>query len=154
MLRWSKAWTRAAKVGKDLFKNKKSSKVGLAMLGRSMLRGQRPLALILSAQQRFPKAKVVSDAAARVEIVKWDDGLLLRLKTKLGIRLLGLRVGLITKNNTVIWFGAVSAYQKAKNVRGCGSVMLQAAEKARDKCIVLLTAKSVLLEGEREIGYV
>nr|GEU37392.1 protein NPG1 [Tanacetum cinerariifolium] len=56
--------------------------------GGSMLCGQRPLALIVSAQQRFSKAKVVTGAVARAETVKWDDGLLLRLKTKLGMRLL------------------------------------------------------------------
>ncbi|GJZ95912.1 hypothetical protein Tco_0668246 [Tanacetum coccineum] len=57
MPRWSKAWTRVAKVGK----------------GGSMLRGQRPLALILSAQQRFPNAEVVIDAAARAETVLADE---------------------------------------------------------------------------------
>nr|GEY17031.1 hypothetical protein [Tanacetum cinerariifolium] len=56
--------------------------------GGSMLHGQRPLTLIVSVQQGFSKAKLVTDAAARAETVKWDDRLLLRLKTKLGIRLL------------------------------------------------------------------
>ncbi|GKA82343.1 protein NPG1 [Tanacetum coccineum] len=52
--------------------------------GGSMLRGWRLLALILSAQQRFSEAEVVTDAALD-ETVKWDQGPLLRLKAKLRI---------------------------------------------------------------------
>ncbi|XP_071688127.1 protein NPG1 [Rutidosis leptorrhynchoides] len=52
--------------------------------GGSMLRGWRLLALILSAQQRFQEAEVVTDAALD-ETGKWDQGPLLRLKAKLRI---------------------------------------------------------------------
>ncbi|KAI3515694.1 hypothetical protein L1887_14597 [Cichorium endivia] len=52
--------------------------------GGSMLRGWRLLALILSAQQRFQEAEVVTDAALD-ETAKWDQGPLLRLKAKLRI---------------------------------------------------------------------
>nr|XP_043630951.1 protein NPG1 [Erigeron canadensis] len=52
--------------------------------GGSMLRGWRLLALILSAQQRFQEAEVVTDAALD-ETVKWDQGPILRLKAKLRI---------------------------------------------------------------------
>ncbi|PWA75744.1 Tetratricopeptide-like helical [Artemisia annua] len=52
--------------------------------GGSMLRGWRLLALILSAQQRFSEAEVVTDAALD-ETVRWDQGPLLRLKAKLRI---------------------------------------------------------------------
>nr|GEW55309.1 protein NPG1 [Tanacetum cinerariifolium] len=88
MPRWSKAWTRAAKVGKGRIQSTADlfimmNKQYIDVTGGSMLRGQRPLALIVSAQQRFSKAKVVTDAAARAETVKWDDGLLLRLRAKL-----------------------------------------------------------------------
>ncbi|XP_024991755.1 protein NPG1 [Cynara cardunculus var. scolymus] len=52
--------------------------------GGSMLRGWRLLALILSAQQRFQEAEVVTDAALD-ETAKWDQGPLLRMKAKLRI---------------------------------------------------------------------
>ncbi|GJV91179.1 hypothetical protein Tco_1538992 [Tanacetum coccineum] len=51
----------------------KLAKQYIDVTGRSMLLGQRPLALILSAQQRFPKAEVVTDAVARVETVFADE---------------------------------------------------------------------------------
>ncbi|CAN1759148.1 Protein NPG1 [Linum perenne] len=50
--------------------------------GGSMLKGWRLLVLILSAQQRFSEATVVTDAALD-ETAKWDQGPLLRLKAKL-----------------------------------------------------------------------
>ncbi|CAN1229402.1 Protein NPG1 [Linum perenne] len=50
--------------------------------GGSMLKGWRLLVLILSAQQRFSEAAVVTDAALD-ETAKWDQGPLLRLKAKL-----------------------------------------------------------------------
>ncbi|GJY04996.1 protein NPG1 [Tanacetum coccineum] len=52
--------------------------------GGSMLCGWRLLALIISTQQRFSEAEVVTDAALD-ETVKWDQGPLLRLKAKLRI---------------------------------------------------------------------
>ncbi|KAM6548680.1 hypothetical protein CsatB_020356 [Cannabis sativa] len=52
--------------------------------GGSMIKGWRLLALILSAQQRFSEAEVVTDAALD-ETAKWDQGPLLRLKAKLKI---------------------------------------------------------------------
>ncbi|XP_043702961.1 protein NPG1-like isoform X2 [Telopea speciosissima] len=52
--------------------------------GGSMLKGWRLLALVLSAQQRYPEAEVVTDAALD-ETAKWEQGLLLRLKAKLKI---------------------------------------------------------------------
>ncbi|PON89670.1 N-terminal acetyltransferase A, auxiliary subunit [Trema orientale] len=52
--------------------------------GGSVLKGWRLLALILSAQQRFSEAEVVTDAALD-ETAKWDQGPLLRLKAKLKI---------------------------------------------------------------------
>lgn len=52
--------------------------------GGSMLRGWRLLALVLSAQQRFSEAEVVTDAALD-ETSKWDQGPLLRMKAKLKI---------------------------------------------------------------------
>ncbi|KAI3468939.1 hypothetical protein Pfo_025602 [Paulownia fortunei] len=52
--------------------------------GGSMIRGWRLLALILSAQQRFSEAEVVTDAALD-ETSKWDQGPLLRMKAKLKI---------------------------------------------------------------------
>ncbi|KAK6138638.1 hypothetical protein DH2020_027624 [Rehmannia glutinosa] len=52
--------------------------------GGSMLRGWRLLALVLSAQQRFSEAEVVTDAALD-ETSKWDQGPLLRMKAKPGI---------------------------------------------------------------------
>ncbi|XP_060169077.1 protein NPG1 [Lycium barbarum] len=48
----------------------------------STLRGWRLLALVLSAQQRYSEAEVVTDAAFD-ETVKWDQGPLLRMKAKL-----------------------------------------------------------------------
>ncbi|KAJ0636853.1 putative tetratricopeptide-like helical domain superfamily, protein NPG1 [Helianthus annuus] len=60
------------------------SKQYIDVTGGSMLRGWRLLALILSAQQRFQEAEVVTDAALD-ETAKWDQGPLLRLKAKLRI---------------------------------------------------------------------
>ncbi|KAA8542535.1 hypothetical protein F0562_023687 [Nyssa sinensis] len=52
--------------------------------GGSILRGWRLLALVLSAQQRFSEAEVVTDAALD-ETAKWEQGPLLRMKAKLKI---------------------------------------------------------------------
>lgn len=52
--------------------------------GGSILRGWRLLALVLSAQQRFSEAQVVTDAALD-ETAKWEQGPLLRMKAKLKI---------------------------------------------------------------------
>lgn len=52
--------------------------------GGSILKGWRLLALVLSAQQRFPEAEVVVDAALD-ETTKWEQGPLLRMKAKLKI---------------------------------------------------------------------
>ncbi|KAL0331476.1 UNVERIFIED_CONTAM: protein NPG1 [Sesamum angustifolium] len=52
--------------------------------GGSMIRGWRLLALVLSAQQRFSEAEVVTDAALD-ETSKWDQGPLLRMKAKLKV---------------------------------------------------------------------
>ncbi|KAL5540154.1 hypothetical protein UlMin_044033 [Ulmus minor] len=52
--------------------------------GGSLIKGWRLLALVLSAQQRFAEAEVVTDAALD-ETAKWDQGPLLRLKAKLKI---------------------------------------------------------------------
>uniref|UniRef100_A0A7N0RGA0 Uncharacterized protein n=1 Tax=Kalanchoe fedtschenkoi TaxID=63787 RepID=A0A7N0RGA0_KALFE len=52
--------------------------------GGSALKGWKLLALVLSAQQRFAEAEVVTDAAID-ETSKWDQGSLLRLKAKLKI---------------------------------------------------------------------
>lgn len=52
--------------------------------GGSVLKGWRLLALVLSAQQRFSEAHVVTDAALD-ETAKWEQGPLLRLKAKLKI---------------------------------------------------------------------
>ncbi|KAI4327965.1 hypothetical protein L6164_020368 [Bauhinia variegata] len=52
--------------------------------GSSILKSWRLLALILSAQQRFSEAEVVTDAALD-ETAKWEQGPLLRLKAKLRI---------------------------------------------------------------------
>ncbi|KAL0395239.1 UNVERIFIED_CONTAM: protein NPG1 [Sesamum latifolium] len=54
--------------------------------GGSMIRGWRLLALVLSAQQRFSEAEVVTDAALD-ETSKWDQGPLLRMKAKLKVSL-------------------------------------------------------------------
>ncbi|KAL1819778.1 hypothetical protein ACET3Z_014647 [Daucus carota] len=50
--------------------------------GGSILKGWRLLVLVLSAQQRFSEAQVVTDAALD-ETAKWDQGTLLRMKAKL-----------------------------------------------------------------------
>ncbi|CAJ1941965.1 unnamed protein product [Sphenostylis stenocarpa] len=52
--------------------------------GGSKLNGWRLIALVLSAQKRFPEAEVVIDAALD-ETAKWEQGPLLRLKAKLKI---------------------------------------------------------------------
>lgn len=52
--------------------------------GGSILKGWRLLALVLSSQQRFSEAEVVTDAALD-ETAKWEQGALLRLKAKLKI---------------------------------------------------------------------
>ncbi|CAI9754559.1 unnamed protein product [Fraxinus pennsylvanica] len=52
--------------------------------GGSVLRGWRLLALVLSSQQRFVEAEVVTDAALD-ETTKWEQGPLLRMKAKLKI---------------------------------------------------------------------
>lgn len=52
--------------------------------GGSILKGWRLLALVLSAQRRFPEAEVVADAALD-ETTKWEQGPLLRMKAKLKI---------------------------------------------------------------------
>lgn len=52
--------------------------------GGSVLKGWRLLALVLSAQQRFAEAEVVTNAALD-ETAKWEQGPLLRLKAKLKI---------------------------------------------------------------------
>ncbi|KAL7240062.1 hypothetical protein ACSBR2_005844 [Camellia fascicularis] len=52
--------------------------------GGSILKGWRLLALVLSAQQRFSEAEVVTDAALD-ETSKWEQGPLLRMKAKLKI---------------------------------------------------------------------
>ncbi|XP_043690319.1 protein NPG1-like isoform X2 [Telopea speciosissima] len=50
--------------------------------GGSILKGWRLLALVLSAQQRYSEAEIVTDAALD-ETSKWEQGPLLRLKAKL-----------------------------------------------------------------------
>ncbi|KAL8134997.1 hypothetical protein AgCh_009865 [Apium graveolens] len=50
--------------------------------GGSILKGWRLLILVLSAQQRFSEAQVVTDAALD-ETAKWDQGTLLQMKAKL-----------------------------------------------------------------------
>lgn len=50
--------------------------------GGSILKGWRLLILVLSAQQRFSEAQVVTDAALD-ETAKWDQGTLLKMKAKL-----------------------------------------------------------------------
>ncbi|KAK2968827.1 hypothetical protein RJ640_028220 [Escallonia rubra] len=50
--------------------------------GGSVLKGWRLLALVLSAQQRYSEAQVVTDAALD-ETAKWEQGPLLRMKAKL-----------------------------------------------------------------------
>lgn len=52
--------------------------------GGSILKSWRMLALVLSAQQRFAEAEVVTDAALE-QTTKWEQGPLLRLKAKLKI---------------------------------------------------------------------
>ncbi|KAF0896652.1 hypothetical protein E2562_026765 [Oryza meyeriana var. granulata] len=52
--------------------------------GGSVSKGWRLLALVLSAQQRYPEAEVATDAALD-ETAKWDQGLLLSLKAKLKV---------------------------------------------------------------------
>lgn len=52
--------------------------------GGSLVKGWRLLALVLSAQQRFAEAELVTDAALD-ETTKWEQGPLLRLKAKLKI---------------------------------------------------------------------
>lgn len=52
--------------------------------GGSVLKGWKLLALVLSAQQRFSEAEVVTDAALD-ETTKWEQGPILRLKAKLKI---------------------------------------------------------------------
>ncbi|KAJ4981518.1 hypothetical protein NE237_032355 [Protea cynaroides] len=52
--------------------------------GGSMIKGWRLLALVLSAQQWYSEAELVTDAALD-ETGKWEQGLLLRLKAKLKI---------------------------------------------------------------------
>ncbi|XP_065851106.1 protein NPG1 [Euphorbia lathyris] len=52
--------------------------------GGSILKGWRLLVLVLSAQQRFPEAEVVTDAALD-ETAKWEQGPLLRLKARLKV---------------------------------------------------------------------
>ncbi|XP_058076224.1 protein NPG1-like isoform X2 [Magnolia sinica] len=52
--------------------------------GGSILKGWRLLALVLSAQQRYSEAEVVTDAALD-ETAKWEQGPLLRMKAKLKI---------------------------------------------------------------------
>ncbi|XP_059664868.1 protein NPG1 [Cornus florida] len=60
------------------------SKQFIDATGGSILKGWRLLALVLSAQQRFPEAEVVTDAALD-ETAKWEQGPLLRMKAKLKI---------------------------------------------------------------------
>ncbi|RWW54899.1 hypothetical protein BHE74_00038496 [Ensete ventricosum] len=52
--------------------------------GGSVLKGWRLLSLILSAQQRFTEAEIVTDAALD-ETAKWEQGPLLRIKAKLKV---------------------------------------------------------------------
>ncbi|KAJ6847203.1 protein NPG1 [Iris pallida] len=52
--------------------------------GGSVSKGWRLLALVLSAQQRYSEAEVVTDAALD-ETAKWDQGELLRIKAKLKV---------------------------------------------------------------------
>eukprot|EP00262_Sarcandra_glabra_P018597 TRINITY_DN6739_c0_g3_i2.p1 TRINITY_DN6739_c0_g3~~TRINITY_DN6739_c0_g3_i2.p1 ORF type:complete len:701 (-),score=135.48 TRINITY_DN6739_c0_g3_i2:107-2209(-) len=52
--------------------------------GGSILKGWRLLALVLSAQQRYSEAEVVTDAALD-ETAKWEQGPLLRMKAKLKV---------------------------------------------------------------------
>ncbi|KAK9161459.1 hypothetical protein Syun_007800 [Stephania yunnanensis] len=52
--------------------------------GGSLLKGWRLLALVLSAQQRYSEAEVVTDAALD-ETAKWEQGPLLKMKAKLKI---------------------------------------------------------------------
>ncbi|CAA7398589.1 unnamed protein product [Spirodela intermedia] len=52
--------------------------------GGSVLKGWRLIALILSAQQRYSEAEVVTDAALD-ETAKWEQGPLLRIKAKLKV---------------------------------------------------------------------
>ncbi|KAL7260127.1 hypothetical protein ACSBR1_005898 [Camellia fascicularis] len=60
------------------------SKQFIDATGGSILKGWRLLAVVLSAQQRFSEAEVVTDAALD-ETSKWEQGPLLRMKAKLKI---------------------------------------------------------------------
>ncbi|CAN1199833.1 Protein NPG1 [Linum perenne] len=60
------------------------SKQYIDLTGGSVLKGWKLLALVLSAQQRFSEATVVTDAALD-ETSKWEQGPLLRMKAKLKV---------------------------------------------------------------------
>ncbi|XP_050382252.1 protein NPG1 [Argentina anserina] len=141
--------------------------------GGYLLKGWRFLALVLSAQQRFSEAHVVTDAALD-ETAKWEQGPLLRLKAKLKISqslpmdaietyryLLALvqaqrksfgplRVHSQTEDDKVneleVWHGLSSLYASLSYWRDA-EICLGKARELRQYAAETLHAEGIILEG-------
>ncbi|KAI5339801.1 PREDICTED: tetratricopeptide repeat [Prunus dulcis] len=145
--------------------------------GGSIIKGWRLLALVLSAQQRYSEAHVVTDAALD-ETAKWEQGPLLRLKAKLKISqslpmdaietyryLLALvqaqrkSFGPLRISNQVeddkvdefeVWHGLADLYSSLSHWKDAEICLSKASELKRHSAETLHT-EGVILEGRGQI---
>ncbi|XP_004512392.1 protein NPG1-like [Cicer arietinum] len=141
--------------------------------GGSIVKSWILLALILSAQQRFSEAEVVTDAALD-QIARWEQGPLLKLKAKLKIsqskpmdaietyrHLLALvqaqrkssgsfRVGSKIEDDKVnefdIWHGLANLYASLSHWKDA-EICLQKAKELKEYSAAILATEGILFEG-------
>ncbi|CAN6701642.1 unnamed protein product [Malus baccata var. baccata] len=145
--------------------------------GGCLIKGWRLLALVLSAQQRFSEAHVVTDAALD-ETAKWEQGPLLRLKAKLKIsqslpmdaietyrNLLALvqaqrksfgplRISLQVEDDKVnefeVWHGLSDLYSSLSYWKDA-EICLSKARELKQHSAETLHAEGVIFEGQGQI---
>uniref|UniRef100_F6H3B9 Uncharacterized protein n=1 Tax=Vitis vinifera TaxID=29760 RepID=F6H3B9_VITVI len=124
--------------------------------GGSMEKGWRLLAVVLSAQQRYPEAEVVIDAALD-ETAKWEQGPLLRLKAQLkiaqslpmdAIEIYRYLLALVQaqKNSFGIWNGLANLYSSLSRWKDA-EICLGKAIELKDYSVESLHQKGVISEG-------
>ncbi|KAL0324472.1 UNVERIFIED_CONTAM: protein NPG1 [Sesamum calycinum] len=130
--------------------------------GGSMIRGWRLLALVLSAQQRFSEAEVVTDAALD-ETSKWDQGPLLRMKAKLkvsqsqhkdAIETYRYLLALMEDDNVneyEVWHGLAKLYSSLSHWKDA-EVCLGKARKLKEYSAETLHTEGVIHEKQGHTG--
>ncbi|XP_061352102.1 protein NPG1-like [Gastrolobium bilobum] len=155
----------------------RSAKLFFNETGGSILKSWRLLALILSAQQRFLEAEVVTDAALD-QTARWEQGPLLRLKAKLKIfqsrpidaietyrYLLALvqaqkkssgslrissKVEVDKVNEADIWHGLANLYASLSHWKDA-EICLQKARELKEYSAEIMHTEGVLFEGRGQI---